>query len=112
MRIMGLASTFFAAAVTIYSSPILVHAQSFRDFLGDFARSENERRERESMNLGRGRWDTADLLRESRTGDYSINQCLYKTINGFEFTTNVRNRSCPYRAYINPESMQVVFPGR
>ena len=106
------AGALFAAYVAIYFLPGQSHAQSFRNFLGDFARSEAERRDRESMNLERGRWDTADLIKENRTGDYSINQCVYKTLNGFEFSTNVRNRSCPYRAYINPESMQVAFTSR
>lgn len=104
--------TLLAASVAIYLLPAEGHAQSVRNFLGDFARSESERSDRESMNLERGRWDMADLLKEDRTGDYSINRCVYKTGNGFEFTTNVRNRSCPYRAYINPESMQVAFPSR
>lgn len=96
--------------VLIGYCPTSSYALNFRDFMGDFARSENERRQRETHGLDRGRWDSADLIRESRTGDYSINQCLYKTLNGFEFTTNIRNRSCPYRSFINPETMQVVFP--
>ena len=102
----------FLASAAICSLPVQSHAQSFRNFLGDFARSEAERRDRESMNLESGRWDTAELLKQNRTGDYSISQCVYKTLNGFEFATNVRNRSCPFRAYINPETMQVAFPSR
>ena len=86
------------------------YALNFSQFMGDLGRSEADRRNREANNLDRGRWDSSDLIREERTGDYSISRCIYKTINGYDFSINVRNRSCPYRVYINPETNQVQIP--
>ena len=85
-------------------------AVNFSQFLGDFARSEADRRNRENHGLDRGRWDTSELVRSERTGDYSITRCIYKTINGYDFSINIRNRTCPYRVYINPETNQVQIP--
>ncbi len=88
----------------------LAQAVNFGQFLGDFARSEADRRNRENLGLDRGRWDSSDLVRSERTGDYSITRCVYKTLNGYDFSINIRNRGCPYRVYINPETNQVQIP--
>ena len=87
-----------------------VQAFNFGQALGDFARSEADRRNRENLGTDRGRWDSSDLVRSERTGDYSITRCVYKTLNGYDFSINIRNRGCPYRVYINPETNQVQIP--
>ena len=92
----------------LFFSPInTAFAVNFGQMIGDVARSEANRRDRENYSLEKGKWDSADFIREERTGDYSILRCHYKTLNGFEFSVNIRNRGCPYRVYINPETNQV-----
>lgn len=102
-------STSFAMCVTLLFSAES-HALDFGTFIRDFAASEAERRDRENMSLGNQRWDTAHFVRENRTGDYSIQNCSYKTTGGFDFSINIRKGTCPYRVYINIESGQVRIP--
>ena len=87
------------------------YALDLKGFIRDFAESEARRNEAQRIgNRDNRRWDSATLQRENNTGDYSIKNCQYQTLGGFEFSTNVRKYTCPYRVYINIESMQVQIP--
>jgi hypothetical protein len=101
-------STSFAMCVTLLFTAES-HALDFGTFIRDFAASEVERLDREKMGLDQ-RWDKAHFVRQNRTGDYSIQNCSYKTTGGFDFSINIRKSTCPYRVYINIESGQVRIP--
>jgi len=100
--------TSFAMYVTLLFTAES-HALDFGTFIRDFAASEARRLEREKMGLDQ-RWDEAHFVRQNRTGDYSIQNCSYKTTGGFDFSINIRKSTCPYRVYINIESGQVRIP--
>ena len=55
-------------------------------------------------------WQSARNIGSNETGDYSIKNCLYRTIGGFLFSINRTDfRICPYSVQVNPTTGQVRF---
>ena len=55
-------------------------------------------------------WQSARNIGSNETGDYSIKNCLYRTVTGFSFSMNRTNfRICPYSVQVNPTTGQVRF---
>lgn len=49
--------------------------------------------------------ELANLSGETQNGQYRA--CTYSTASGFQFSINVRNRTCPQTVWVDPESGQV-----
>lgn len=51
-------------------------------------------------------WETATNTGQKQTGQWNITRCLYRTIGGFEFSTNEKGL-CPFSVKVNPQTMEV-----
>ena len=54
-----------------------------------------------------GRFESASLVDEEKTGDVMLRRCVYETLGGYRFSVVMRSL-CPITVRVNPETGEVL----